>query len=324
MSRTSIKNKLNIQTVGTSLPSIQSDGEVSKHPQTGQLLVSNNNNWEPINADPSNDVSFGNYYIVTNLSSHTSPELYDLVYETSTHTLWRYHGLSSSAPVWQRIDWKSVVNIHSDFKQNRLRHINNYLEISPDGTNWNLVYPLVGARTIKIATSAVDNTSYSRLFWLPIGVTANISGANHLPIAFAKTVRPVFSVSSMSNTDYVGWVGLRPNNVSVSNGDGQYLYGNGTGVGATRISSLSIFPLCEQSGGSPAFGENRFFGCIYFAANNENRILGNTVGLGDSTFVIQIHTSSATVSSTTYWLGSWFRQDGIQFTPYLTTITRTY
>lgn len=86
MSRSSVKNKLNIQTLGSSLPSIQSNGEMTKHPQTGQLLVANNNNWEPISADPSNDVSFSNYYIVTSRSSHTSPELYDLVYETSTHT----------------------------------------------------------------------------------------------------------------------------------------------------------------------------------------------------------------------------------------------
>lgn len=323
MSRSSIKDKFNIQNLGPELPSIQENGEITKNPVNGELLISKNNNWAPIYLDPSGDVSFGVYYIVNNLSQHTSPQLYDLVYETSTHTLWRYHGQVGSNRLWLPIDWKSRASRSNEFAQSRLRYINDYLEISPNGTDWHIVYPLVGARTIQIHPSAIDNTNYSRIFWLPVGITANITSANHLPIAFAKTVRPAYNITSMSNTSYDLWIGFRPNNVTVSNGDGQYMASGNTSVNGYRHSNLNIFPIIEQDS-AVSGSENRFQGFITFSTTNENRILGNSYGLGHQTFVIVINNTSATIPSTTYWFGTWYRQDNVQFTPFFTSITRIY
>ena len=322
MSKSSVKNKLDIQTLGSSLPAIEQLGEITKHPQSGQLLVANNSsNWEPISVDPASDVPFSNYYVVSNISSHTSPSMHDLVYETSTNILWRYHGDSASAHVWQQVDWRSIASIHPEYSQNRLRYTLGFLQISPDGSTWYQVYPLVGARAIRLSSSAIDNTGYSRIFWLPIGVTANISGANHLPIAFAKTVRPVYSISSMSNTAYEQWVGLRPNDISLSDGYGVYISSGGSSVGTNYAGSQTIFPFCEQS---TIAGENRIFGSICFSPSNENVLLSNTAGLGDSANYVILCLGRGTISSTSYWFGTWRWQDGTQYTPFLTTITREY
>lgn len=324
MSRTSIKNKLNIQTVGTSLPSIQSDGEVSKHPQTGQLLVSNNNNWEPINSSSTGDVPFSNYYVRNSLSNHTSPELHDLVYEISTNNLWRYHG-DGTNHVWQRIDYFQIAKIHPEFKISRLRTVNNYLEISPNGTNWFQVLPLVGAKIIRLDSTAIDNTSYSRLYWLPLGITANIAGANHLPIAFAKDSVPCFSLKINTNTSYEPWVGLRPNGTTLpsNNGEGQFLTASGGSVAASYTGSLSFFPLYEQSSGNSG-SENFHSSIISFSTINTSILLGRGLGLLSGTIHTGTWTSRALASSTLYWFGTWFRQDNQQFTPYFVSIIREF
>jgi hypothetical protein len=241
----------------------------------------------------------------------------DLVYDDTLHRLYKYCG-DGTNHVWQEVDWKKLVVSSTDYVGNRLRYTNGYLEVSPDGAAWYKVYPLVGANVIMIET--YDNSTYSRIYWLGIGVTANISGANHLPIAFAKDVRPVYKIFSMSNISYELWIGVRPNNLTVSDGDGQHFAGVNSTVVASRDTGLNIFPLINQSSGGTA--ENRFEGSIYFAPTN--RMLSNSFGLGSGTHVIVVTNNSATISATIYWMGTWYRQDNVQFTPALTSITRVY
>lgn len=317
MAKSSVKDKLDIQVL--SMQSAENTGEITKHPVTGQLLVAKGTSWEPLSVNDIDNAPFSRYYVYASnaIGSHTSPRVNDLVYDDTLHRLYRYCG-DGTNHVWQEVDWKKLVVSSTDYVGNRLRYTNGYLEISPDGTAWNKVYPLVGANVIRIET--YDNSVYSRIYWLGIGVTANISGANHLPIAFAKDVQPSYKIFCMSNTSYEFWVGLRPNNLTVSNGDGQYVAGHNNTVSAMRTTGLNILPLAEQSSGGTA--ENRFEGSIYFAPTN--RMLSNSFGLGSDIYVVKVTNSSATISSTTYWMGTWYRQDNVQFTPALTSITRVY
>ena len=317
MAKTSVKDKLDIQVL--SLPSAENTGETTKHPVTGQLLVAKGTNWEPLSINDIGNAPFSRYYVYASnaIGSHTSPRVNDLVYDDTLHRLYKYCG-DGTNHVWQEVDWKKIVVSSTDYVGNRLRYTNGYLEVSPDGAAWYKVYPLVGANVIRIET--YDNSAYSKIYWLGIGVTANISGANHLPIAFAKDVRPVYKIFSMSNTSYENWVGLRPNNLTVSNGDGQWLTGGNSAVGVARVTGLNIFPLIEQSSGGTA--ENRFEGSIYFAPTN--RMLSNSFGLGYGIYLTGLINGSATITATTYWMGTWYRQDSVQFTPALTSITRVY
>lgn len=316
MATSSVKDKLDIQVL--SMQSAENTGELTKHPVTGQLLVAKGTNWEPLSINNIDNAPFSRYYVYASnaIGSHTSPRVNDLVYDDTLHRLYRYCG-DGTNHVWQEVDWKKLVVSSTDYVGNRLRYTNGYLEVSPDGVAWNKVYPLVGANVIRIET--YDNSAYSKIYWLGIGVTANISGANHLPIAFAKDVQPSYKIFCMSNMSYEYWVGLRPNNLTVSNGDGQYIAGGNTNIGATRATGLNILPLLEQS---TVGTENRFEGSIYFAPTN--RMLSNSFGLGSNIYVVVVPNNSATISSTTYWMGTWYRQDSVQFTPTLTSITRVY
>jgi hypothetical protein len=215
------------------------------------------------------------------------------------------------------VDWKKIVVSSTDYVGNRLRYTNGYLEVSPDGAAWYKVYPLVGANVIRIET--YDNSTYSKIYWLGIGVTAHISGANHLPIAFAKDVRPVYKFFGMSNTMVNVWVGLRPNNLTVSNGDGQWLAGTNSSAGAGRNTGLNILPLMDQVSGA---AESRSEGGIYFAPTN--RMLSNSFGPGNTTYTAVVLNNSATITATTYWMGTWYRVDNVQVTPTLISITRVY
>lgn len=316
MSKSSVKDKLDIQVL--SMQSAENTGELTKHPVTGQLLVAKGTSWEPLSINDIGNAPFSRYYVYASnaIGSHTSPRVNDLVYDDTLHKLYRYCG-DGTNHVWQEVDWKKLVVSSTDYVANMLRYTNGYLEVSPNGTAWNKVYPLVGANVIRIET--YDNSAYSRIYWLGIGVTANISGANHLPIAFAKDVQPSYKIFSMSNTSYEYWVGLRPNNLTVSNGDGQYAAGHDSSLGANRSTGLNILPLMEQS---TVGAENRFEGSIYFAPTN--RMLSNSFGLSSSINAVIVSNASATISSTTYWMGTWYRQDSVQFTPALTSITRVY
>jgi hypothetical protein len=317
MAKTSVKDKLDIQVL--SIPSAENTGEVTKHPVTSQLLVAKETNWEPLRINDIDNAPFSRYYVYPSnaIGSHTSPRVNDLVYDDTLHRLYRYCG-DGTNHVWQEADWKKLVVSSTDYVGNRLRYTNGYLEVSPNGSAWYKVYPLVGANVIRIET--YDNSAYSRIYWLGVGVTANISGANHLPIAFAKDVQPSYKIFSMSNTSYELWVGLRPNNLTVSDGDGQYLSGTNTTAGANRNTALNIFPLTELSSAGTA--ENRFEGSIYFAPTN--RMLSNSLGLGFGSYVVTVTNGSATITATTYWMGTWYRQDNVQFAPALTSITRVY
>jgi hypothetical protein len=317
MSKSSVKDKFDIQVL--SIPSAENTGEITKHPVTGQLLVAKGTNWEPLSINDIGNAPFSRYYVYASnaIGSHTSPRVNDLVYDDTLHRLYRYCG-DGTNHVWQEVDWKKIVVGTVDYAANRLRYTNGYLEVSPNGSAWYKVYPLVGANAIRIET--YDNSAYSKIYWLGVGVTANISGANHLPIAFAKDVQPSYKIFSMSNTGYHSFIGLRPNNLTVANGDGQHLSGTDSGAGANRYTNLNIFPLAEQS--SAPLAENRFEGSIYFAPTN--RMLSNSFGLGHSTYVVTVTNNSATITATTYWMGTWYRDDSVQFIPALTSITRVY
>lgn len=246
---------------------------------------------------------FGTYSVMTvGASLPGSPIENQLFYNTSTKKLYKY--MSS---LWIEIDWQRIVNSGPEKAANRLQIISDQLQISPDGVTWYDCIPAVGAKSIEI--QSYDNSAYSNLYYILPGTTVVIRNANHIPLVFTQSVRTRFNIEAQGIIAYGYWVGLRPNNSTVSNGDGQLLTAGNTSVSASRSTSLNIVPLYENGGAST--DENRFNGTLHIL---NNKIISNSIGLADSTYYVGLCNISATIPSTTYWLGTWYTQAGTQFT----------
>jgi len=231
----------------------------------------------------------------------SSPNEGDIFYNTITKELYRY-----SKNVWYKIDWQSIVKTSPEWIANRLRISNGQLQISPDGSNWFDCIPVVGANVIELVS--IDNTNYSLKYFVMPNQTIIVKNANHIPIVYAKDVEPYFEGLYRHEHAYEPWIGLRPSNTAISNGDGQFLAADGTSTGAGRTTGMSIVPIIEQAG--TTYNRARFELFI----RPDNVWYTQSHGLGGSTYVFTVNLGSGTASSTSYWLGTWYRQDGVQFT----------
>ncbi|QID32291.1 phage tail-collar fiber domain-containing protein [Pampinifervens florentissimum] len=247
-----------------------------------------------------------NYYVSTDFPQ---AEEGSLCYITNTNKLYRY-----TEGRWQEINWQKVIRRMPEFQIGRLRINNNVLEISPDGVSWYPCYPLIGASVFSVRT--LDNQNYSYKYYLPPGATVTIQNANHVPIVYTPAVVPMFLFQGFWTPAYELWVGLRPSNIAISNGDGQYMAGGDTNVGANRVTGLSFVPFYEQAN----INENWNHATLTIRENQRWLVLGQCQGHGG--FTIADTCCSGTASSTSYWLGTWYRQDGVQFTADYVTITR--
>lgn len=238
----------------------------------------------------------------------SSPNHNDLFWNSSTLKLYKYDARTTT---WTEINWQDIVKASPEWQAGRLR-INSStgkLEISPDGTNWYECIPAVGANAIGLAT--IDNTGYTYKYWIAPGQTVIIRSANHVPIVYAKDVVPFFSASYFNSFSYEYIIGLRPNNISISDGDACCVaYG-----GSNRFTNLSFVPITEQGGASSwANFELRIM--------TNNRFYINSMGQGYAGYTLVLFNCSGTASSTSYWLGTWYAQDGTQFTMNYLTLTR--
>jgi len=248
------------------------------------------------------------YYVSTNFPQDAKEG--SLCYRFDTNKLYRYTGNG----YWQEIDWQKVIRRMPEFQINRLRINNGTLEISPNGIDWYPCYPLIGANVFNIRT--LDNRGYTYKYYLPPGATVTIENANHVPIVYTPAIVPMFFFQGFWTHPYQHWVGLRPSNIAISNGDGQWLYGNNTGVYAHRTTNLNIVPFYEQAN----MNENWNHATLTIRDNQRWLVLGQYQGYVG--YVIVVTCCSGTAPSTSYWLGTWYRQDGVQFTAEYVTITR--
>ncbi|MEM0326904.1 MAG: hypothetical protein QW733_07750, partial [Desulfurococcaceae archaeon] len=230
-----------------------------------------------------------------------------LCYITNTNKLYRHVNGR-----WQEINWQKVIRRMIEFQVGRLRINNNVLEISPNGTDWYPCYPLIGACVFDIKT--LDNQNYSYKYYLPPGATAIIENANHVPIVYVPG--SIYSFVIYFSFGYEDFIGLRPSNIAISNGDGQWCSGVGNSNGAGRFTNLSIVPMSEV-GNSP---ENWLQSTLIIHSNQ--RMFTLSQSKSNSSYGVSVHVGSGTAPSTSYWLGTWYRQDGVQFTANYVTITR--
>ena len=255
-----------------------------------------------------NSLYYSDYAVTNNLNS--VPASQDkLVYVTSNNKLYKYTTIG-----WVEIDWQKIIMTMPEYRIDRLRIIDNVLHISPNGANWYPCYPLVGSKTFRIHT--IDNTNYSYKYYLPPGATVTIENANHVPIVYTPAIVPMFFFQGFWTHPYQHWVGLRPSNIAISNGDGQWLGGNNISAGASRITNSSIVPFYEQAN----VNENWNHATLTIRDNQRWLVLGQNQG--NAGYEILVTCCSGTASSTSYWLGTWYRQDGVQFTAEYVTITR--
>jgi len=243
----------------------------------------------------------------------TSPNHSDLFYNQTNNTLWRYDAISSN---WIPIDWQTIIKASPEYQANRLRvnSITGKLEISPDGQTWYECIPAVGNKTIELMT--FDNVDFSYKYWIVPGQIVIIRNANHIPIVYAKDIEPFFDGAYWHSYPYQQWIGVRPSNISISNGDGQYVAANSSTVSANRIMNLSIVPIHHQAD----ITEN--WANFTLRIRNNQRFLNNAIGLGYLTHDIVITNCSGTASNLSYWLGTWYTQDEVNFQINVLTLTR--
>lgn len=281
--------------------------EPSFIPNPNSIVLSDVNgkiNYERL---PNINNSYGRLRVGTSFPT-TDLKENDLFYRTTDNRLFIRKDKN-----WFEIDWKQMVQSSPEWNS-RLRIQNNQLQISPDGTNWYNCIPCIGCDVIELMN--IDNTNYSQLYWINVGTTIIIKNGNHIPIVYAKDIEPAFSGMFYNITAFENWVGLRPSNITISNGLGQFVSGNNTTTSAGRATNLSIFPLIEQSNTT----EN--WGTFWFQIRNNQRFLGNSITQGFGGNVIMTSMTSGTAPTLSYWLGTWFRQDNLQLTMSRITLTR--
>ena len=244
---------------------------------------------------------YGYAKLYVDLDVPETPYENDLYYNTTTKELYRY-----SQNAWYKIDWQSIVKSSPEWVANRLRISNNRLQISPDGTNWFDCIPAIGANVIELAS--IDNTNYSLKYFVMPNQTIILRNANHIPIVYAKDVEPYFEGLYRHEHAYEYWIGLRPSNTAISNGDGQFLAAYDTSINASRTTGMSIVPIAEQA--NTTYNRARFELFI----RPDNVWYTQSHELGASTYHLIVSLGSGTAPSTSYWLGTWYRQDGVQFT----------
>ncbi len=251
-------------------------------------------------------------------SQPSNPQHGDLFYNISNNALQKFDERTRARIP---IEWQSIVRASPEWQAGRLR-INpstGRLEISPNGSNWYWCIPAVGSLVIELMN--IDNTNYSLLYWIAPGQTVIIKRRanhipNHIPIVYARDVVPFFSGSYFHSYSFEQWIGLRPSNIAISNGDGQFFGAAGSSPSAGRSTSLSIVPIMEQS----AIEQN--WANFEIRILSDNRFLVNAMGQGHGGYYVLIANSSGKASDNSYWLSIWFTQNGQQFTMDYLTLTR--
>ena len=245
----------------------------------------------------------------------TSPNHSDLFYNQTNNTLWRYDAISSN---WIPINWQTIIKASPEYQANRLRvnSITGKLEISPNGTTWYECIPAVGNKTIELMT--FDNSYFSYKYWIAPGQIVIIRNANHIPIVYAKDIEPFFDGAYWCPSFGIWpiWIGIRPSNIIISDGNGQHMGALDNTIFARRSTNLSIVPMNQQS-----FADESWANFTLRIRNNQ-RFLNNSIGQGYLGYVVIVNNCSGTASSMSYWLGTWYTQEGVNFQVNILTLTR--
>ncbi len=248
-----------------------------------------------------------------------------LFYNINTNKLFRYN---INTHLWDEIDWKPIVKSSPEWSVGYLR-INSStgkLEITNDLASWYECIPAVGSNVIELIT--VDNTNYTYKYWIGPGQTVIIQNANHIPIVYSSFVKPIFNGSFFIRDDTSSsyMLGLKPSNQDVSNSlmhmasGGQYF----NYISASRYTGYAFFPII-QTMNLDLKGKN-FFEFQIFKESSNQLFVGSVLGTGriNNNYLGWASAySSASVSSTSYWLGTWIKGGSIGTVNFLS-LTRKY
>lgn len=270
--------------------------DASQVPRAHSIPVSDQNGKLHINwlMDEVLTSGYSEYYVGT--SPPTSPTEGTLFYNTSNNTLQKF-----IRGEWVRINWQQLVRATPEWIAGRLR-INNStgrLEISPNGQDWFVCYPLVGASAFRVMT--VDNSNFSIIYYMLPGSLAIVRNANHAPFVFVAG--NIYSCTASVT----------------SNNDGTLLLWISNIAGTTYYSDLSR--LDSQNGGISlqynghrigSFGINQNYRTVFTTFKTINygnfiEIVGHFKAYHD-TYGYLGFSSFGAHSTSGYWLGT-FRID---------------
>jgi len=279
--------------------------------------IYNGTNWEDWSTillskdiDPSYFTTYSRLTVATSLPN--SPLHGELYYNNTTNKLYKYNQILN---IWLELDWRNIITESPEYQANRLR-VNNTtgkLEISPDGSSWYECIPAVGNKVIELMT--FDN-SYSYKYWIAPGQIVIIRNANHIPIVYAKDIEPFFDGAYWYSYSYDDWIGIRPSNISISNGDIQYMAAANNSVWANRLTNLSIVPIADNSDHSEDWAN------FVLRIRNNQKFLSNAIEHGNAGYFLVVNNCSGTASSMSYWLGPWYTRTGVNFQLNVLTLTR--
>jgi len=251
----------------------------------------------------------------------TSPNHSDLFYNQTNNTLWRYDAISSN---WIPIDWQTIIKASPEYQANRLRvnSITGKLEISPDGSTWYECIPAVGNKTIELMT--FDNVNFSYKYWIMPGQIVIIRNANHIPIVYAKDIEPFFDGAywlfgppfDPFFLEYQQWIGIRPSNIYISNGDGQFMSSDSYTIWTYRSINLPYVPINYEG-----FLGRRWANFTLRIANGQD-FFNNSIGYGGGLNILSVTACAGTASNLSYWLGTWYTDRWINFQVNVLTLTR--
>lgn len=115
-------------------------------------------------------------------SPPTSTKLFDSYYNSTTNQL--FFNIDNS---WVEYNWQKIIELAPEWQTN-LRINSGQLEIRDGTNNWHQCYPLVGARIFYLDSSnteALDNTNYSKKYYILPETSIRLTNVNHLPIVFS-------------------------------------------------------------------------------------------------------------------------------------------
>lgn len=118
-----------------------------------------------------NSTVYSEYYIVSSLRQN--PNHGELNYLTGTNKLYKYNATSGQ---WVEVNWAEIVKATPDWIHGRLRIQDGVLQTTRYGGTWTTVYPVFGAKRVKI----MDKTKlyYAHKTELDYGIWVGVSGHN--------------------------------------------------------------------------------------------------------------------------------------------------
>jgi hypothetical protein len=219
----------------------------------------------------------------------TSPQLYDSWYNTNTNELFYWNG-----SIWIKVDWTKWVQNDVWYRLGKLRISGGQLQVSNNRTNWYQVFPALG-RTVEVIADDTSSLDNFKIAYLTVGQTLLVRNKN---LARAVAIEPSLWTGNYYHT-YAGefWFGIFPSNITISDGNGEFVAGVFSDVVAFYTSSRNFVPITQQA--------DEAHNWAHFSIQIvNNKMTTASIGQGGAGACVTGNKGSGTFPSTGYFLGS--------------------